>query len=410
MLSKEAEAPVAPGASRRSAKYSTRSLDSPLGRCALDLAAREISVFRLPPGTKVPYAHSHGYRDATTNAEQIRAWWSDTPEANIGIATGSKSNGLVVADIDKPDRARLPGSSTLRLPSAPLVKTRRGYHVYCFSSNPFNSQTLPWGDLQAEGRYVVAPPSITDGVLRDWLVPLEWEQPLPVYELAGFLPGLEGLREDLENPLDPERALSLGLVSLGALLEAENYAALVGREEVAAALQAKYGLPEVGKHFNCPLHPGRKHANLWRARNGAVRWYCHSRHGKQNLCLGRLHAVLQTGTLPQTKNQLAFWARKLILDLGFVYTGEIDLPKLPEGLPRSRYTLREAAQEVFRVWGTSQPRPLATSFLRQLSGLSKQTVISAKGDLIEHGVICKVGEHASGYGTPMSLYLPGDLA
>ena len=36
---------------------------------------------------------------ATTNAEQIRAWWQAWPNANIGIATGERS-GIWVLDVD----------------------------------------------------------------------------------------------------------------------------------------------------------------------------------------------------------------------------------------------------------------------------------------------------------------------
>jgi len=38
-------------------------------------------------------------KDATTDAEQIRRWWSEWPTANVGIATGRES-GLVVLDVD----------------------------------------------------------------------------------------------------------------------------------------------------------------------------------------------------------------------------------------------------------------------------------------------------------------------
>lgn len=389
--------------------FRTDILAGNFGRHALELADRGLAVFRLPPGVKVPFSGSRGYLDATTDPEQIRSWWAETPEANIGIATGSRSGGLVVADIDRPDKARLAGSSTLKLPSSPLVKTRRGYHIYGLSADPLASQTLPWGELLAEGRYVVAPPSITDGLRRDWTIPFEWESPISVSALTSFLPGLRETRprESALSGSNPATATISGSDRLHEALGAEDYGYLVGCEEVAAALIVAYGLPAIGRKFNCPLHPGHKHANLWRAEDGAVRWYCHSREGNQNLCLGRLYAVLRTGTQPQTKNQLAYWARRLVVDLGFAESQEVYLPPLPEGLPASRHKLRQVAEDVFRIWGTSQPRPLATRFLQEQSGLAKQTVLDAKGELLRLGVIRKVGEHRSGHPTPMALYLPG---
>ena len=41
----------------------------------------------------------NGLKDATTNPEQIRNWWTRWPYANIGIVTG-KVSGIVVVDVD----------------------------------------------------------------------------------------------------------------------------------------------------------------------------------------------------------------------------------------------------------------------------------------------------------------------
>jgi hypothetical protein len=38
-------------------------------------------------------------KDATTDENQIRAWWRENPNANIGIATGAAS-GLLGMDVD----------------------------------------------------------------------------------------------------------------------------------------------------------------------------------------------------------------------------------------------------------------------------------------------------------------------
>ena len=41
----------------------------------------------------------HGVNDATTKRDQIDSWWTASPDANIGIATGTAS-GIIVLDID----------------------------------------------------------------------------------------------------------------------------------------------------------------------------------------------------------------------------------------------------------------------------------------------------------------------
>src|ERR1017187_3501630 len=65
---------------------------------ALDYASRGWRVFPLKPNDKVPMT-SHGCKDATTDIDIIRQWWEATPNANIGIATGSES-GLLILDND----------------------------------------------------------------------------------------------------------------------------------------------------------------------------------------------------------------------------------------------------------------------------------------------------------------------
>ena len=62
----------------------------------------------FPLAGKIPYEFlgpekkSHGHRDATTDREQIAAWWNELPKANIGLATG-KDAGILVVDMDVPN-------------------------------------------------------------------------------------------------------------------------------------------------------------------------------------------------------------------------------------------------------------------------------------------------------------------
>src|SRR5690606_26024617 len=41
----------------------------------------------------------NGLRDASSNPQTVRDWWSVMPKANIGIKTGEES-GIVVLDVD----------------------------------------------------------------------------------------------------------------------------------------------------------------------------------------------------------------------------------------------------------------------------------------------------------------------
>lgn len=86
---------IAPRSSR--AKESTAHEMSFL-EIALACIARGWHVHPLKPGKKIPIT-PHGKNDATTDEEQIRAWWAQVPNANVGIACGP--SGLCVLDIDQ---------------------------------------------------------------------------------------------------------------------------------------------------------------------------------------------------------------------------------------------------------------------------------------------------------------------
>ena len=121
---------------------------------ALPLAEqREFFVFPLKgkqPLTK------HGFKDATNDPDQIRAWGQLFPRANVGVRTGR----FIVIDIDD-----LRQVSQLNLPPTFTVKTGRGLHCY-FLAPPGavignSASTLAKGvDVRGEVGYVVGPGSI----------------------------------------------------------------------------------------------------------------------------------------------------------------------------------------------------------------------------------------------------------
>ena len=72
---------------------------------------------------------AHGVKDATAEGPQIQAWWSEWPEANVGIATGSLS-GIVVVDVDGPQGEAALRTLNLHLPTTLEATTGRGRHLY----------------------------------------------------------------------------------------------------------------------------------------------------------------------------------------------------------------------------------------------------------------------------------------
>lgn len=84
--------PVSPGAS------APDTLEHKLVKAALKYAKRGWRVLPLRPGTKVPMLLDW-QNLATTDPDLIREWWTKTPRANIGLATGAASD-LWVLDVD----------------------------------------------------------------------------------------------------------------------------------------------------------------------------------------------------------------------------------------------------------------------------------------------------------------------
>lgn len=142
--------------------------DATMMEAALSFAKMGLAVFPLVERDKVP-AIAGGFTKATTDPEQIEAFWGYRPECNIGIATGGMSRGLVVIDLDVKDEED--GVSALRsweashgeLPeTATVVSGSGGMHLYYFANEPIGcSVNKELGvDIRGDGGYAVAPPSV----------------------------------------------------------------------------------------------------------------------------------------------------------------------------------------------------------------------------------------------------------
>lgn len=107
----------------------------------------------------------HGWKDATNDETQIRAWWTRTPDANVAIACGP--SGLAVLDIDhglKDGMALLTWQTHNQLPRTFTVRTGRrpeyGFQLYYTGAIPDVGE---WaldgctGQVKSAGGYVMGP-------------------------------------------------------------------------------------------------------------------------------------------------------------------------------------------------------------------------------------------------------------
>jgi len=169
----------------------------------------------------------HGVHDATTNRDQLRAWWGRWPAANVGLRTGVAFD---VVDVDGPTGRRslerfLAEHGGGQPIGGPRVRTGSGgWHLYVEPTGlPDRIGLLDSVDYRAADRYVVAPPSHhpTTGRRYLWTPGRELDTPL------GQLPA--ALRERLtprpvERPASPAtgRAAEPGHPYGRAVLEAET--------------------------------------------------------------------------------------------------------------------------------------------------------------------------------------------
>lgn len=142
---------------------------------------------------KSPYT-AHGCHDATTDAGQVRAWWSRWPKAAIGLRTGIES-GLFVIDVDVKNGAPGLGSwEALQKAHGPIPQTRiartvsGGWHYYFKHPGPGTvirtDSNVPAPGIDVRGDrngYVVAPPSIVETGAY------VWEHNVPTAEAPDWL-------------------------------------------------------------------------------------------------------------------------------------------------------------------------------------------------------------------------------
>jgi hypothetical protein len=132
---------------------------------AIELAGKGMAVFPCKPRGKSPLFQGW-QQQATRDLDAVRAMWTATPAANIGIATGAAS-GIWVLDIDGEDGEQ--SLVELELEHGDLPATVEtitgggGRHLLFRMSRPIANSVGFVGrglDVKGDGGLIVAPPSI----------------------------------------------------------------------------------------------------------------------------------------------------------------------------------------------------------------------------------------------------------
>jgi putative DNA primase/helicase len=146
-------------------------LSADLLAAALDYARDGRPVFPCEPSGERPLLDG-GAASATLDAEQIRKWWAESPNANIGIVTGAASGvvALLVGDGGVGSLGEWERRHD-RLPDTCSVRTGRGEWQLCFRYPGVPVRCGPGVlgpglSLCGDGDFVVAPPSVDAGGQR----------------------------------------------------------------------------------------------------------------------------------------------------------------------------------------------------------------------------------------------------
>ena len=197
---------------------------------------------------------AHGVKDATMNHEQIVAWWTDCPDANVGIAPG-RSAGIIVLDIDP----RNGGNEILKalevelgaLPETVTATTGGGGRHLFFKHPPFPVRKDTKGklfgagvDVLCDGCIAVVPPSRhVSGQRYAWVKGKSFKELTPAKLPRSWRDRLDGgssnrvLKSDLVQAANPitEGGRNNHLTSMAGTLQRAG----ASRKTMLAALNAE---------------------------------------------------------------------------------------------------------------------------------------------------------------------------
>ena len=369
---------------------------------ARDYIERGWALLPIAPGGKEPYSpllpeDSTGerswipFRLRRATMAEVEAWYDLEPRLNLGVLCGQASGGLVVVDYDRPPRDMPPETVFTR------TSRRNHFHAYYHSSQPEQSRNFDYGQILAENKIAILPPSINSETNRHY----SWFDSYSLHdiELASFddwLKAQEDQGDDgkgiyistcIPSPLAGKTAISTCIPSLPqTYLNEDGLREYARVPEVAIAILERCGVRGVrlGKSFRCPL-PGhgerRPSAALFRTDSGEIIF--HDFHNREQLdkptftlaevyraihmhrcscseC--RKYHKLTGGRFKLTAGEQALWLVKALVETGFLRPLPILAPRLPEGTPDSVRDVYKGFLEVLELHRIYNPDNLGTPY------------------------------------------------
>ena len=138
----------------------------------MNLARSGFRVFPAQPRGTEPLT-KNGFYNATDDEDQIHRWWTISPDANIGVATG-REHGIaviVVAGIEGEKRLARVEEKLGKLPSTLEIATETGRLLIFELPEDCGRVPSSSGDgleIRADAGFVVAPPSVLNGKPCEW--------------------------------------------------------------------------------------------------------------------------------------------------------------------------------------------------------------------------------------------------
>jgi RecA-family ATPase len=125
----------------------------------------------IPLRGKKPLIKWERYQHELPTHEDITKWWSEFPNANVGIVTGAISK-LVVVDMDGPEGEAWVDNNMPR--TSVYQKTGKGKHaIYKYPGYKVSNSVKeihPEVDIKGDGGYIVAEPSVHEnGTKYQWI-------------------------------------------------------------------------------------------------------------------------------------------------------------------------------------------------------------------------------------------------